>query len=127
MKMNPISAGTMALASLLLTCSPTRSSAQTQPRPAPVRQTQPGPEALAKDPPLFLKLAAESRKWNEPAEPAKIVGPIYFVGTRGLGVFLITTSEGHILLNTGMPPSGPMIERSIEKLGFRPRDVRILL
>jgi metallo-beta-lactamase class B len=38
----------------------------------------------------------------------KIVGPIYFVGTKGLGVWLIKTSEGHILLNTGMPSSGPL-------------------
>ena len=40
-------------------------------------------------------------KWEEPAEPVRIVGPIYFVGTKGLGVFLFTTSEGHILMNTG--------------------------
>ena len=112
MKMNPMSAGAMALASLLLTCSATRSSAQIQAPPAPAPQTQPGTETLAKDPPLFLKLAAESRKWNEPAEPAKIVGPIHFVGTRGLGVFLITTSEGHILLNTGMPPELKLVTKS---------------
>ena len=131
MKLNPMFPRAAALGSLLLACLATRSPGQTQPqprrRPAPVPQTQPGMDALAKDPPLFLKLAAESRKWNEPAEPTKIVGPIHFVGTRGLGVFLITTAEGHILLNTGMPPSGPMIERSIEKLGFRPRDIKILL
>jgi metallo-beta-lactamase class B len=57
----------------------------------------------------------------------RIVGPIYFVGTRGLGVYLITTPEGHILINSGMPPSGPMIEASIRKLGFKPRDVKLLL
>ena len=62
-----------------------------------------------------------------PAEPVRIAGPIYFVGTEGLGVFLITTPEGHILINTGMPSSGPMIAASIQKLGFKPDDVRLLL
>jgi metallo-beta-lactamase class B len=57
----------------------------------------------------------------------KIVGPISFVGTKGLGVWLIRTSEGHILLNTGMPSSGPMIEASIRKLGLQPEDVKLLL
>lgn len=89
--------------------------------------TAPDRAALSKDPPLFLRLAMQARKWNEPAEPARLVGPIYFVGTRGLGVYLITTSEGHILINTGMPPSGPMILDSIRKLGFKPQDVKVLL
>lgn len=52
-------------------------------------------------------------KWEEPAEPVKIVGPLYFVGTKGLGAFLFATPEGHILMNTGMPSSGPMIASSV--------------
>lgn len=84
-------------------------------------------EALAKDPKLFLETAQTALHWNEPTEPTKIVGPLYFVGTRGLAVWLITTSDGHILLNTGMPASGPMIEASIRKLGLKPEEVRILL
>ena len=52
----------------------------------------------------------------------------YHVGTRGLGIyFLITTPQGHILINSGMPPSGPLIEASIRKLGFNPTDVKLLL
>src|SRR5204863_5113667 len=88
---------------------------------------QPTPEELAKDPALFLETARKTLKWDEPAEPAKIVGPISFVGTKGLSVFLIQTSAGHILLNTGMPGSGPMIEASIRKLGLKPEDIKILL
>lgn len=76
---------------------------------------------------LSIPATAKALKWNEPAEPTKIVGPVYFVGTKGLGAYLITTSEGHILLNSGMPPSGPMIEASIRKLGFEPKDVKLLL
>jgi metallo-beta-lactamase class B len=88
---------------------------------------QPDPAALAKDPGLFVTSAAKTLKWNEVAEPTRIIGPIHFVGTKGLGAFLITTSEGHVLLNTGMPGSGRMIEASIRKLGFKPEDVRLLL
>ena len=86
-----------------------------------------GRETLAKNPKLFVETAAKLLGWNDPAEPMKIVGPIYFVGTKGLGVWLIKTSEGHILLNTGMPSSGPMIEASIRKLGLKPEDVKLLL
>ena len=63
------------------------------------------PNDVANNPKLFLERALKLAKWNEPAEPMKIVGPIYFVGTKGLSMWLITTSEGHILLNTGMPGS----------------------
>lgn len=70
---------------------------------------------------------AREMQWNEPAAPMHIVGPIHFVGTQGLTSWLITTNAGHILLNTGMPPSGPMIEASIRKLGFKTDDVKLLL
>jgi metallo-beta-lactamase class B len=89
--------------------------------------TPPSREQLASDNALFLRLATQSLKWEEPAEPLKIVGPIHFVGTQGLGSYLITTAEGHILLGTGMPSSGPMIADSIRKLGFRPEDIEVIL
>jgi len=89
--------------------------------------TPPTPDALAKDSALFLSTARKALKWDEPTGPAKIVGPIHFVGTKGLSSFLITGSEGHVLLYTGMPGSGEMIEKSITKLGFKPTDVKIIL
>ena len=95
--------------------------AQNLPRNVPTK------EQLANDNKLFISLAIKALKWEEAAEPLKIVGPLYFVGTKGLGVFLFTTSEGHILMNTGMPSSGPMIVESIRKLGFKPEDVRIMI
>jgi metallo-beta-lactamase class B len=95
---------------------------------APVpAQPRPTPDDLAKDPVLFLRTARTVLKWDEPAEPARIAGPIYFVGTQGLSSFLITGSEGHVLVYTGMPGSGEMIEKSITKLGFKPTDVKIIL
>jgi metallo-beta-lactamase class B len=98
---------------------PTR--AQEQTKSAPTK------EQLANDNKLFISFAKKALKWEEPAEPLKIAGPLYFVGTKGLGVFLFTTSEGHILMNTGMPSSGPMIVESIRKLGFKPEDIKVMI
>lgn len=84
-------------------------------------------EDLAKDNKLFLSLASKTLKWEEPAPPVKIAGPLYFVGTKGLGAYLFVTSAGNILLNTGMPSSGPMIVESIRKLGFKPEDIKLLI
>ena len=67
------------------------------------------------------------RAWLDPAEPLHVVGPIHFVGTRGLGVYLVTTPAGHVLLGGAMPPSTALIEASIRQLGFRPEDIRVLL
>ena len=96
---------------------------------------------MSKAPVIYLSLAisfaapagaattvpSKELKMEDPAEPARIVGPLYFVGTRGLGIFLFATSEGHVLMNTGMPSSGPMIVESIRKLGFKPEDLKILI
>ena len=103
-----------------------RRSPPCRPKISPFRKASPQ-EELAKDNNLFLTLANKALHWEEPAEPIKIVGPLYFVGTRGLGVFLFTTPEGHILMNTGMPSSGPMIVDSIKKLGFKPEDIKIMI
>jgi metallo-beta-lactamase class B len=84
-------------------------------------------EQLANDNNLFLALARKALRWEEPADPVRIAGPLYFVGTSGLGVFLFTTPEGHILMNTGMPSSGPMIVESIRKLGFKPEDIKVMI
>jgi metallo-beta-lactamase class B len=105
----------------LLAALPTNVSAQDLPSNLPTK------EQLAKDNNLFLSLARRFLKWEEPAEPVTIIGPVHFVGTKGLGAFLITTSEGHVLMNTGMPSSGPMIVESIRKLGFRPEDIKLMI
>jgi metallo-beta-lactamase class B len=84
-------------------------------------------EALANDPKLFLERASETLGWTQPTDPIHVAGPVYFVGTQGLAAWLIETSQGHILLNTAMPGSGPMIAASIRTLGLRPEDVKILL
>jgi len=75
-------------------------------------------------------LAAEGQNapsWGEPFPPHRIAGNLYYVGTRGLASYLIATPDGHILINSGLESSVPMIEQSIGKLGFRFADVKILL
>ncbi len=57
----------------------------------------------------------------------RVIGNIYFVGSKGLGIYLITTPKGHILVNAGLADSVPLIQQSIEKLGFKFSDVKILL
>jgi metallo-beta-lactamase class B len=84
-------------------------------------------EDLAKNNKLFLELATKALHWDEPTDPVKIVGPLYFVGTRGLGSYLFATSDGLILFNTGTPKSGPLIAESIRKLGFKPENIKIII
>jgi metallo-beta-lactamase class B len=67
------------------------------------------------------------RQWNEPQTPFHIIGNIYYVGTRALSAFLITTPDGHILMDGGLKQSPPIIMENIAVLGFDTRDVRYLL
>ena len=56
-----------------------------------------------------------------------VIANIYFVGSKGMAVYLITTPKGNILINSGVQQSPPMIKHSIEKLGFKYSDTKILL
>jgi metallo-beta-lactamase class B len=67
------------------------------------------------------------KAFYEPADPVRIVGPVHFVGTADLGVYLIATPVGHILIDGAMPSSAPLLEASVRKLGFKPEEIRILL
>ncbi|MEX2232116.1 MAG: MBL fold metallo-hydrolase [Cyclobacteriaceae bacterium] len=71
--------------------------------------------------------SAQNPEWTRPYEPFRIAGNLYYVGTYGLACYLITTSQGNILINTGLAESVPMIRRNIEALGFRYSDIKILL
>ena len=65
--------------------------------------------------------------WNLPFPPHRVVGNIYYVGSKDLACYLITTSEGNILINTGFERTVPMVQASVERLGFRLKDIKILL
>jgi metallo-beta-lactamase class B len=65
--------------------------------------------------------------WKAPVPPRHLIGNIYYVGATGVSSFLITTDAGHILLDTGFEDTVPVILRSVELLGFRLSDVKLLL
>jgi metallo-beta-lactamase class B len=71
--------------------------------------------------------AAPNPEWTKPFPAHRVVGNIYYVGTYDLACFLIATPQGNILINTGLAGSVPMIRSSIESLGFKLQDTKILL
>ncbi|HEY7314700.1 MAG TPA: subclass B3 metallo-beta-lactamase [Gemmataceae bacterium] len=79
---------------------------------------------------LVLALAAVGQgpaDWYEPFPAHKVIGNVYYVGSKDLATYLITTPEGHILINSGFDRTVPLIQRSVESLGFKMTDVKILL
>ena len=70
---------------------------------------------------------SDPEKYLEPFPAHHVAGNIYFVGSKGQAVYLITTPAGNILINSGVPGSPPMIKDSIEKLGFKYSDTKILV
>ncbi|HLY59737.1 MAG TPA: subclass B3 metallo-beta-lactamase [Terriglobia bacterium] len=71
--------------------------------------------------------AQGSPDWTEPFPAYRVIGNIYYVGSRGLASYLVTTSEGDILINSSLESSPPLIRASVEKLGLRFSDIKILL
>lgn len=65
--------------------------------------------------------------WADPAPPAHIFGNTYYVGTCGITVLLITSPKGHVLIDSGPPEAAPFVLANIRKLGFRPRDVKLIV
>ena len=75
-----------------------------------------------------IRLPAQIQpEWKEPFPPHRIIGNVYYVGSKGLASYLITTPQGHILINSNLESSVPQIKESVEKLGFKFSDVKILL
>jgi metallo-beta-lactamase class B len=71
--------------------------------------------------------AVTKSDYVKPFPPVRIAANLYYVGTYDLGVYLITTSAGSILINTGINDSVPAIRSNIEKLGFKLSDIKLLL
>ena len=65
--------------------------------------------------------------WTEPFPPFKIAGNLHYVGSKGLANYLITTPQGHILINSDLEDNVPLLQASVEKLGFKFTDIKILL
>ena len=72
-------------------------------------------------------LAQGPPEWTQAFPPHRVAGNVYYVGSKGLATYLITSPQGHILINSNLEASVPQIKQSIEALGFRYHDVKILL
>jgi Zn-dependent hydrolases, including glyoxylases len=68
-----------------------------------------------------------NKEWSQDFQPFRICGNLYYVGSYELASYLITTSKGLILINTGLAESTPIIRKHIEQLGFHFKDIKILL
>lgn len=77
----------------------------------------------------FLPLPAFSQPagWNDPFPPHRVMDNVYYVGTKELASFLIVTPQGNILMNSDYENSVPVIQASVEKLGFNFKDIKILI
>lgn len=76
---------------------------------------------------LFTRNVGSADQQNKQFPPHKIIGNLYYVGTESLASFLVTTPEGHILINSDYERNVPTIEDSVTKLGFKFTDIKILL
>lgn len=77
--------------------------------------------------PAILSPAAPNPSWTAPAPPFRIAGNLYFVGSQDLAAYLLVTPAGDILINSNLESSPPQIKKSVEALGFRWSDIKILL
>jgi metallo-beta-lactamase class B len=75
----------------------------------------------------LISFAQNQAEWSEPYPPFRIAGNLHYVGSKGLASYLVTTPQGHILINSNLETSPPQIRASVEKLGFKFTDIKILL
>ncbi len=71
--------------------------------------------------------AIDTSTWLQAEKPFRVAGPIHYVGTKELAAYLITTTDGHILLDGTVPDGAPLVEASIRTLGFDPSDIKYLI
>lgn len=77
--------------------------------------------------PVGMAAADSPVAWTAPYKPFHVVGPIDYVGTEGIAVYLIHSKAGLILLDAGPRDAVPIVERNIAALGYRLSDVKIII
>jgi metallo-beta-lactamase class B len=113
LKMRTIPFRTLAAGAALLALSGTSACAQAGGDP----RTRPYPDSLCRT----------CAAWNQPHAPVKIHGNTYYVGTDGLSAILVTSPQGHVLIDGALPNSAPLILDNVRALGFDVRDVKLIL
>ncbi len=84
---------------------------------AVVEVPPPGPPAVC----------AADAGWNDPATPLRLHGNTWYVGTCGISALLVTSDEGHVLVDAGTPLAGSLVVDNIRKLGFEPANVKAIV
>ena len=72
-------------------------------------------------------VAEHDKSWTTAHEPFRVIGNVYYVGSEDLASYLVVTKAGLILVNPNLASSVPQIQASVEKLGFRVRDIKVIL
>jgi metallo-beta-lactamase class B len=67
------------------------------------------------------------QSWNQPFKPFRIIGNVHYVGASGVSSYLITSPDGHVLIDTGFEQTVPLIRDSVKQLGFRMEDIKLIL
>src|SRR5579863_10131731 len=75
----------------------------------------------------ILAHAETNPSWTTPVAPFQIADNLYYVGSQDLASYLVVTRKGNILINANLATSPPQIRASVEKLGFRWTDIKVLL
>lgn len=88
---------------------------------APAAETLPAP--------AFTNVALNKtfQSWNQPFKPLRIIGNVHYVGASGVSSYLITSPEGHVLIDTGFEQTVPIIRDNVKALGFRFEDIKLIL
>jgi metallo-beta-lactamase class B len=113
------------LAAILLVVSPGMSQAQGQPQPDHPAVTVRGQVYTPRS--ILARNMGTEEDQTTSFTPHKIIGNVYYVGTRTLSSFLVTTTQGHILIDSTYERNVPAIQKSVEQLGFKFSDIKILL
>jgi metallo-beta-lactamase class B len=83
------------------------------------------PEAAAPSAPTTN--CADAADWNTPHQPFRVYGNTYYVGTHCLSAILVTSRDGHVLIDAGLPETASLVRANVETLGFRIADVKLIL
>ena len=90
---------------------------------APITSAKLDPQqALSHAPPMAI-----FEVWAKPIEPFQMAPQVWYVGTENLSSILITTPDGHLLIDAGLDQSAELIKSNIERLGFKVGDIQYLL
>src|SRR4029079_8606501 len=116
---------TLGVAALLLESSGAAQRGAGAPAGPPVSVTVNGREWTQQQ--LFQRNIGGPDDQGTQFPPHKIIGNLYYVGTTSLAAFLIVTPQGNILINSTYERNVPVIHKSIEQLGFKFGDTKILL